>query len=263
MDISLLGSRHVEFNGLHLPGNTAVGRARLACVPLHAKTGNEYWPITNMGSGILYARKGRNFVVFTKHQLQKWIRPSDVVVRLGGAATARLNHGARFLHFADVEFGPEEFDVCAIEMPWRLPLGANVPLFLNSRPSTNLSEDDTEKFFAVGYPSKLTRIDGDLKFEHIGLTQVLVWASGIVLNQSDLPMLTLMQGKVMIPQCDGDFDGFSGGPVFGVSMRTRLLTLRGIIIRGGIDKLFFAPLHWIDDVCDKALQMPALDVFAA
>ena len=76
-------------------------------------------------------------------------------------------------------------------------------------------------------------------------------------------MHDLMTGKVMSAHCGGDFDGFSGGPVFGVGIRTRLLSLRGIVIRGGIDKLFFARSHWIDDVCDKALQLTAVEEFAA
>ena len=122
-----------------------------------------------MGSGVLYKRNGRKFVVFARHQLQKWIHPSEVMVRLGSVTAARLNGGARFVHFPKLEFGPEEFDVCAIEMPWQLPHGTDVPLFVNSSSVTPLSDDGSEKFFAVGYPSKLTRIEGELRSEHIGL----------------------------------------------------------------------------------------------
>jgi hypothetical protein len=258
---NILGRRHVELNGLFLPANAAVLRARQACVPLHATTGDPDWPVSNMGSGILYARNGRKISVFTRHQLGKHTHPSQIMVRMGPDTSACLNGGARFVQFPFLEFGPEEFDVCAVEMPWRVPTGPSVPLFMNALQTTPLPDDRSERFFAVGYPSRLTRIDGEMRSEHIGLTQVLVWAKGLVLKRGDLPMLDLMPGTVMVPRCGGDFDGFSGGPVFGIT--TQLLTLRGIIIRGGIDKLFFAPTEWIDRVCDKALAEPVLNEIAA
>lgn len=57
-----------------------------------------------MGSGVLYVRNGRKFVVFTKHQLGKDMHPSQVMIRLGPMTAARLNGGARFVQFPTREF---------------------------------------------------------------------------------------------------------------------------------------------------------------
>lgn len=259
----IIGWRHVEFNGLLLPANGAVQRARSACVPLHAKNADPNWPISNMGCGFLYLRKGRKLVVFTRHQLGKDKHPSQVMIRLGPVTAARLNGGARFFQFPALEYGPEEFDVCAIEMPWRLPILKGVPTFIRSVSVSPIADDGSEIYFAVGYPSRLTKIDGEMSAEHFGLTQVLTWARCVVLKRGDLPMLELLPGEVLLERCSGDLDGFSGGPVFGVGKKTKVLSLRGVIIRGAVDKLFFASTDWIDDVCDKALTHPALEEVAA
>lgn len=148
-------------------------------------------------------------------------------------------------------------------MPWHLPVGEGVPTFVRSVPLTTLPEDGSEIYFAVGYPSRLTRIDGEMSAEHFGLTQVLTWARRIVVKRNDLPMLELLPGEVLLERCGGNLDGFSGGPIFGVGKRNKLLRLHGIVIRGAVDKLFFAPIQWIDAVCDKAVAEPAIEEFAA
>ncbi len=75
--------------------------------------------------------------------------------------------------------------------------------------------------------------------------------------------LVIPPGKVMLPRCKGDYDGFSGGPVFGLSTATRSIELRGVIIRGGIDKLFFAPVDWVQRLCEVALARPQIEQIAA
>jgi hypothetical protein len=129
-----------------------------------------------------------------------------------------------------------------------------------------MSTDGTETYFAIGYPTRLTQIataQDDGASEAIAMSQVLVWASNLVLRRGDLPRLELMPGNVMLPRCSGDFDGFSGGPVFSVNSRTMAIELRGIVIRGGTDKLFFGSTEWVQKLCHLALSQPQIEKVAA
>ena len=67
----------------------------------------------------------------------------------------------------------------------------------------------------------------------------------------------------MGPKCQGDFDGFSGAPVFGISVEVRVIELRGIVLRGGNDKPFFASIDWVHKLCDIALERPKIEPIAA
>jgi hypothetical protein len=128
-----------------------------------------------------------------------------------------------------------------------------------------MGDGDTELYFAIGYPSRLTRMEmsEEWRSKHIHLSQVLVWATSLVLQPNDLPKLHLLTGDIMLPKCAGNFDGFSGGPVFGINRRTATIALRGIIIRGGHDKLFFVPIEWAQRLCDIALEQPEIEHEAA
>ena len=102
-------------------------------------------------------------------------------------------------------------------------------MFFQATPPTSMEDIDVEIYFAVGYPSTLAKMamsEDDFRNEHVNLSQVLVWATSLTLRPNDLPMLSLLPGEVMVPKCAGNFDGFSGGPVFGISRRTESLTLR-------------------------------------
>ena len=86
------------------------------------------------------------------------------------------------------------------------------PLFFAATPPTSMATDGSEAYFVIGYPSRLTQfaVADDGHSEGIAMSQVLVWASTLVLRRDDLPKLELLPGKVMLSRCSGDFDGFSG-----------------------------------------------------
>jgi hypothetical protein len=258
----MLGSRHVSFNNLHLPANLAVQQARRSCMPLHVSTGLDSWPIGNRGTAFLYAYRKRHFCVLTRHQLAKDFHPSQVFIRLTNSEHS-LYSGVRFIEFPKSAFGPEEFDLCAIEMPWNLRTQIGCPTFFKARPLTPLVADGSERHFTIGFPSRLTKLTGEECSKGIALSQVIVWADGLTQNRNDLPMLKLVPGLVMGPKCEGDFDGFSGGPVFGINARSRTIEFRGIALRGGGNKLFFATTDWVHKLCDIGLQLPQIDMVAA
>lgn len=263
--LPILGRRHISLNGIYLPANLAVQQARRSCVPLHASRDNPAWPVRNMGSGVLYTYRGRQFCVFTRHQLGRDILPSQLYVRLTPGSHA-LHGGARFIKSPRPHPGLEEHDLCLLEMPWTVGRTVEGPMFFQATPPTSMEDIDVEIYFAVGYPSTLAKMamsEDDFRNEHVNLSQVLVWATSLTLRPNDLPMLSLLPGEVMVPKCAGNFDGFSGGPVFGISRRTESLTLRGIIIRGGHDKLFFASTEWAQRLCDVALTEPEVERIAA
>jgi hypothetical protein len=260
----LLGLRHVSLNGLFLPANLAVQQARRCCVALRTSTDFGAWPITNRGTGVLYAYGGRQFCVFTRHQLGRDAHPSQVVLRLTGKERSFYS-GGRFVEYTQLKCGPEEHDLCLVELPWTIERSSGSPLFFAATPPTRMATDGSEIYFAIGYPSKLTQLEvtDDGASEGIALSQVLVWASQLILRRGDLPKLELVPGEVMLPRCSGDYDGFSGGPVFSVNSETRAIELRGIIIRGGIDKLFFASIEWVQKLCDICLTQPQIESIAA
>jgi hypothetical protein len=260
----LLGLRHVSLNGLLLPANVAVQQARRCCVALHTNTNFESWPIGNRGTGVLYAYGGRQFCIFTRHQLMGISDPSQVVLRLNGNGRSFFS-GGRFVEFPQLECGPEEHDVCLLELPWKIARSHGSPLFFKATPVTSMATDGSERYFAIGYPSKLTQheVNDEGVSKGIALSQVIVWASQLVLQPDDLPKLQLIPGKVMLPKCSGNYDGFSGGPVFGVNQGTRAIELRGIVIRGGIDKLFFASIEWVQKLCEICLTQPRIEPTAA
>jgi hypothetical protein len=260
-----LGGDNVSVNGIFLPANFAIQHARRCCVPLHASTGMSSWPVRNLGSGVLYAYRGRQYCVFTRHQLQGEIKPWQIHLRLDPGSHA-LHGGVRYFEFPHPHPLIEEHDLCLLEMPWTLNHRPEGPMFIQATPPTSLGDDDAEHYFAVGYPSKLTQMDAseeDGHNRHIGLTQVRVQASSLTVSPNDLPTLTLMTGEVMLPRCSGNFDGFSGGPVFGVNRQTASLTLRGIVVRGGIDKVSFVPTDWVQKLCDLALEADEVEWEAA
>jgi hypothetical protein len=258
-----IGSRHASINGFFLPVQQAVQQARKSCVALHVQTGWEDWPIGNMGSGVLYRYRGRSFCVFTRHQLlsQKTL-PSQVLLRLT-SCEKRLFSGGRFVEFPKHDCGPEEHDLCALELPWTFDNCYDQAVFFDARSASPMSDDGSQLYFVIGYPSRLTRMLGEMKSEGMALSQMLVWASQLVLQQGELPKIELMPGNIMLPICKGDFDGFSGGPVFSVNSQTQDIDLRGVVIRGGVDKLYFAPLGWVNRLCDFALSRPQIEPVAA
>ena len=264
----LLGLRHVEFNGIHLPVESAVQQARRTCLPLHALDHGIDRAVYNRGSAFLYLYRGRQFCVFTRHQMSNDKTPSQVCLRLT-ADDRKLNSRARFVRFPDIaNEAREEFDLCALEMPWLIESHSNAPTYYRARPSESISLDRLGQFFAMGYPYKLTTSVLDEASEtykplSIHMSQVAVWADVLTSKPNDLLMLKLRPGIVMGPECRGDFDGFSGGPVFEVNRRSLAVEFLGITIRGGGDKLFFAHSAWVDALCDRAFNYVPIKLVAA
>lgn len=127
---------------------------------------------------------------------------------------------------------------------------------------TTPGDEETEKCFCFGYPSKLTEVFGEFRAEGVSVSQVLVWADAVV-RANGVHMLQLGEGQVMRSQCRGNFDGFSGGPVFGANTISKSIEFRGTIIWGGHDRLFFVPARWVDKLCDLAVREPPIAVFEA
>ena len=258
----LLGNRHVQLNGLYLPANLAVQQCRRTCVPLHLTTGDEAWPIINRGTTFLYRVFGRRFCIFTRHQLGTDSDASRVFIRLTDDGR-KLNGGARFVYFHS-DGQREEHDLCAVEIPWVLDNGPDVRKFYEAHDGVPAMTNEADRLFALGYPTKLTQMRGEERSEHIAMSQVLVWADHIDGDGSDLPMMRLREDSmVMRPRCGGDYDGFSGGPVFSISTESYAVEFRGIILRGGHDKLFFATAPWVNSLCRLALQHEPCRVLAA
>lgn len=246
----ILGSRFVSINGVWLPGNQAVGEARRCAVSLHSVTGDENWPTRNLGTAFLYQVMGRRFCVFTRHQVQTVSDPGSLCIHLS-SNRSRLFTGGQFVQCDGTR---EEDDLCALEMPSLPPeFGGDSPLWFQDQGGST-QRDVCEKFFVVGYPSKLTELSGAEKCDGVALSQVLVWADSLNLVSGQLPMLSIPPGLVMIPLCGGDYDGFSGAPVFGLSARQRVIRFLGVVVRGGRDRLFFIPTPHIDQLCRLAVK---------
>lgn len=260
----LLGVRHVLLNGLWLPGNFAVQQCRRMCVPIHLVTGDAAWPLSIRGTGFLYSIFGRQFCIFTKHQLGRDFEASQVYLKLTDDRDHRTLHGGTCLVEFPKDDDREEYDLCAIEMPWSVEAGPDTRVFFIARDTVPPSCNEADKFFALGYPSTLTQMHGVECSERIEMAQVLVWAECVIESASTLPMLKLLEcSEVMSPRCGGNFDGFSGGPVFSVNTRSRAIEFRGIVIRGGRDKLFFASSTWVNKLGQLALQRPRFRMMAA
>jgi hypothetical protein len=250
----ILGSRFASINGIWLPANQAIVEARRSVVSLHSITGDENWPTRNLGTAFLYQALGRRFCVFTRHQVQDVSSPDHLCVHLS-SNRSRLFPGTKYINFYGTR---EEDDLCVLEMP-RLPpdLGNGSPLWFQDQ-GASTARDVCEKFFVIGYPSKLAELSGEDRCEGIALSQVLVWSDSLTATPSQLPMLSIPPGLVMLPRCGGDYDGFSGAPVFGLSASQRIIRFLGIVIRGGRDRLFFIPTPHVNYLCQVALQEPTL-----
>lgn len=250
----ILGSRFASINGIWLPGNRAVDETRRCVVSLHAVSGDENWPTRNLGTAFLYEVLGRRFCVFTRHQVRDISNPDLLCVHLS-SNRSRLFTGGRFFQCDGIR---EEDDLCILEMPQLPPeAGSDSPSWFRDL-GLSTQGDECEKFFTIGYPSKLTELSGEDKCEGVALSQVLVWAGSLSLVPGQLPMLRIPPGEVMVPKCEGDYDGFSGAPVFGLSAHQRVIRFLGLVIRGGRDRLFFIPTPHIDQICQVALREPRL-----
>lgn len=262
MTSGILGLRHLSLNGLFLPANLAVQQTRRTCVSLHIVNDDPDWPVSNRGTAFLYWYRGRRFGVFSWHQV-KDRDPEKICVQLTNEG-GRLFSGCRITRFRARDSDIEEHDLCAIEFPASIPVDPAGPLFFNARTTTPPGDGETEECFCIGYPSTLTEMAGDYRVEAMSVAQVLVWADEVSRPAKGLHMLRLGgESQVMQPRCQGNYDGFSGGPVFAASTISRAIEFRGTILRGGHDRLFYVPAPWIDRLCDIALREEPLNSMAA
>ncbi|MBS0269764.1 MAG: hypothetical protein JSS54_12395 [Proteobacteria bacterium] len=251
----LIGSQHIAFNGLFLPLNETFMRARQTAVSVHFSTGVEGWPISNGGTGFLYQFCGRRFCILTRHQLINGFSPEKIVIKLTSDAR-RLFSGGRIISFPPSYHETEEADLLALELPWVCQNSEYVPIFYDAA-TVDFEEAAREQLCAIGFPSRLTVISGCEECEGIATSQVMTW--GVRGDDSSLPSLCILDSRVMRPRCDGNFDGFSGAPVYGVNPSNKRMTFRGIVIRGGHGTLYFTPREWVDFLCEKAFSEPPLD----
>jgi len=251
----LMGERYVSFNGVLVPGNSAVHLCRNSVVALHTRTGDLSWPIANRGTGFLYRYRGRQFCLFTRHQIKPDYHHQQIVIQLI-LDSDRLYAGGRFFEYATSTDEREECDVCALEVPWELDRSASEVCFFNA---TSCRNSGQKKYFTVGFPHKLAELAGEERSEGIRIAQVLVWGEAVERDQSGLFVLHLGgESSIMIPRCGGDFSGFSGAPVFSFDRDFKSVAFEGIVNRGGCDKLFFVPAVWADAVCDIAFKNAAI-----
>jgi hypothetical protein len=254
-----LGERHIRLNGVFMPAKVAAQACRKSVVALHVRTGVPDWPIANRGTGFLYQYKTRQFCVFAKHQILPEFDPEQVAIRLSEDGR-HLYSCARFTEYRGSTDEREEFDVCTLQVPWTLNRSTSGLQFFLANAEARHIEPPSAKYFTIGYLHRLAELYGEEFSEGMHMRQVCVWADGVERKNGDLPMLQLGESLVMRPQCEGDFSGFSGAPVFAVDARSSTISFQGIVLRGGHDKLFFAPVDWVDRLCDHALRKPAVEL---
>jgi hypothetical protein len=78
------------------------------------------------------------------------------------------------VEYTQLKCGPEEHDLCLVELPWTIERSSGSPLFFAATPPTRMATDGSEIYFAIGYPSKLTQLEvtDDGASEGIALSQV-------------------------------------------------------------------------------------------
>ena len=247
----LIGSRYTAVNGLHLPANQAVAYLRGCCTPMWARNHISAYPFSFRGSSFLYRRRGQHYAIFTSHQVGQW-KMDDMSISLQHDSKI-IQNGSSYIGYSDGAQTHEGYDLCAMVLA-RAAILRNKDhetLFFNSMEAPRAEGGDNEHFFALGYPSQLVDLECTDKIESVDLSQVRVVGSWVAPASSDsLHGLHIQLGMVMAGRCGGNFDGFSGGPVFSIHAARKIIEFRGIVIRGGGPALYFAPTHWIDAMCD-------------
>jgi hypothetical protein len=189
--------------------------------------------------------------VFARHQARGY-RLDDVSISLRGDGSIMQN-GPTYLGFHD-DGVSERFDLCAMVIPPDT-IARNMDrsvIFYEENDTPAARNLDREHFFAFGYPSKLSKFDCSDKVEAIDVSQVCVDGQYLPPASSwfGLPGLKINIGPVMGERCGGNFDGFSGGPVFSIHADYRTIRFEGITMRGGNGCLEFAPASWVARLCD-------------
>jgi hypothetical protein len=246
-----MGSRFVSLNGLHLPGNTAVEMVRRACTPLWMRNPDSSFPFSFRGSAFLYRVRGVSYCVFTRHQARGYAL-DDVSISLRDDSSIMQN-AATYIGYHD-DGTSERFDLCAMIVPpgtITRHMDRSVMFYEATEVPTDRNADK-EHFFAFGYPSKLSRWECSEKTQTINLSQVRVDGEYVAQDENwyGLPGLKIDVGPVMGVECEGDFDGFSGGPVFSIHVDYRAVRFEGITMRASNSYLLFAPASWVGRLCD-------------
>lgn len=246
---TFIGTRFVSVNGLHLPANQAIAYARGCCTPLWARNRDPAFPFSFRGSAFLHKRHGKHYVIFTHHQTMGW-NMDDMCVSLRRDSRI-MQSGKTYIGYIGGAQLHERHDLCAMiladdAVQRNLERGT---IFYEPLRAPSSKEADQEIFSALGYPHALSDLTCSDKIEAHDLSQVRVDGTWIPpKNTDDLHGLHVNIGPIMRERCNGDFCGFSGGPVFSIHARRKAFEFRGIIIRGK-GPLFFAPAPWVDALC--------------
>lgn len=248
---AFIGARFVSVNGLHLPADHAIAYVRGCCTPIWARNDDPAFPFSFRGSAFLYRRCGQYLAVFSQHQAVGW-QFDDMCVSLRRDCRI-MQSGRRYVGYIGGATTHEVHDLCAMVLA-EDAVARNLQrgtIFYEPLDATNRQEPD-ELIMAFGYPHALSDLTCSDKVDAHDLSQVRIDGAWIPpASANALHGLKVNIGPIMSERCQGDFCGFSGGPVFSVHAGRRALEFRGILIRGGNGVLHYAPSAWIDALCDR------------
>lgn len=252
-------SEMVLTNGIYLPAARAIEYLRGCCAPLWARNADENFPFSFRGSSFLCKRHGLHFGVFTAHQVmdnQQERSPEELFFSFRETCSSLLR-GSTCIGYTRNDNTSERFDLRAMVIPDELLAEHKDErtYFFDTSDTWSLL-DGTEYVFAFGHPSKMTEITTSdeaaevYKTEGVNLYQLRV--DGTLLPQLNhgLPCLKLNVGSVIKYCCDSDLDGFSGGPVFSIHLKYRIVEFRGLITTAGKEHIRFIPAPWVYELLD-------------
>jgi hypothetical protein len=261
---TFLGCTHLRFNGVYQPWKMAVERLRSAVVPILVRTRNDGWPQDTRGTGFLLQKSGRRFCIFTKHQLLQHIEhaavePGDIYLPLGEGFDT-LYSGGRYTERLSPTDPADDGQFIAIEVSSPTADKDKIKNFFEASPA-NFTEPAVENTtFVIGYPSILTEImiDDVGTLKSLSHRQYLARAASFEKRAGSLGILRLRVGDELTAETKGNFDGFSGAPVFSVRMQSQSIEFLGLVARGGNGYFYVAPRQWVEELIVQAMAQPPL-----
>jgi hypothetical protein len=242
------GTTFVSVNGILLPGNKAVDYVRGCCTPIWGRAADPRFNCEFRGSSVLCELGGNFFCVFTAHQLKTSDRtrmPNEMYLSLG-RADGPLVSGSAYLFYENGQEFSDYCDLCALLIaPSTVARHKGASTVFIRVPVFQTELCGREYAFALGYPHRLIEytisdIECDDINDHINMPQLRV--RGAIRSQScDPPYLSIDAGAVLRDKCYNDLAGFSGGPIFSIHAKHRVVEFRGISVRAGADLIRFIP----------------------
>ncbi len=240
-------------------------RVRLSVVPAKIRTDAPGWEVGWTGTGFLARFEGRQFCLMSRHQLGPYnkdfvVSPEAISIQLDRTSNTNYTGSRITWRLALDEFHADNHDVLAIEMPWKVDaLGCPDPFFnwhiLSAPP--NLESDC---LVVVGYPTALRVLDiddetGQLK--SVTDNQLLLEVKSLAIETSALWVAEVDCPVEFVSKLAGNFDGFSGAPVFSFSMRDGQYRFVGMVVRGGHGVIRVLPAPWIAHLLEEACRHPS------